>query len=126
VCVITVGAIGEEWARGYKTVVSGWRKANKQPPRYALSDGRSIEMSLKEVLAANRDRQMIVIMKDGRGFRGRPVRFDDDVIVLKEVFETLNQDVDEKGYMFWRRVLHSFLIINADHVTRIWPWEVAT
>lgn len=82
-------------------------------------------MSLKEVLAANRDRQMIVIMKDGRGFRGKPVRFDDDVIVLKEVFETLNQDVDEKGYMFWRRVLHSFLIINTEHVTRIWPWDVS-
>jgi small nuclear ribonucleoprotein (snRNP)-like protein len=82
-------------------------------------------MTLKDVLAANREKQMIVIMKDGRGFRGKLLRFDDEVIVLKEVFETLNQDVDEKGYMFWRRVLHSYLIINAQHVTRIWPWDVA-
>jgi len=81
-------------------------------------------MTLKEVLGANRDRQMIVIMKDGRGFRGKLLRYDDEVIVLKEVFETLNQDVDEKGYMFWRRVLHSYLIINTEHVIRIWPWDL--
>jgi small nuclear ribonucleoprotein (snRNP)-like protein len=81
-------------------------------------------MTLKEVLGANRDKQMIVIMKDGRGFRGKLLRFDDEVIVLKEVFETLNQDVDEKGYMFWRRVLHSHLVINSEHVIRIWPWDI--
>jgi len=81
-------------------------------------------MTLKEVLGANRDTQMIVIMKDGRGFRGKLLRFDDEVIVLKEVFETLNQDVDEKGYMFWRRVLHAQLVINAQHVIRIWPWDI--
>lgn len=81
-------------------------------------------MTLKDVLGANRDRQMIVIMKDGRGFRGKLLRYDDEVIVLKEVFETQNQDVDEKGYMFWRRVLHSHLIINTEHVIRIWPWDL--
>jgi len=82
-------------------------------------------MALKDVLAANRDKQIIIIMEDGRGFRGKLVRFDEDVIVLKEVFETLNQDVDEKGYMFWRRVLHSYLVINSAHITRVWPWDVA-
>jgi len=81
-------------------------------------------MTLKEVLGANRDRQMIVIMKDGRGFRGKLLRYDDEVIVLRDVFETLNQEVDEKGYMFWRRVLHSYLIINTGHVIRIWPWDL--
>jgi len=81
-------------------------------------------MTLKDVLGANRERQMIVIMKDGRGFRGKLLRYDDEVIVLKEVFETQNQEVDEKGYMFWRRVLHSHLIINTEHVIRIWPWDL--
>jgi small nuclear ribonucleoprotein (snRNP)-like protein len=81
-------------------------------------------MTLRDVLGANRDRQIIVIMKDGRGFRGRLLRWDEEVIVLKEVFETLNQEVDEKGYMFWRRVLHSYLVINVDYVIRIWPWDI--
>jgi small nuclear ribonucleoprotein (snRNP)-like protein len=81
-------------------------------------------MTLKEVLGSIKDRQVIVIMKDGRGFRGRLLRYDDESIVLREVFETLNQQVDEKGYMFWRRVLHSYLVINASHVIRIWPWDI--
>lgn len=81
-------------------------------------------MTLKEVLGSIRDRQVIVIMKDGRGFRGRLLRYDDGSIVLREVFETLNQEVDEKGYMFWRRVLHSYLVINTRHVIRIWPWDI--
>ncbi|MBM4248492.1 MAG: hypothetical protein FJ149_03495 [Euryarchaeota archaeon] len=81
-------------------------------------------MTLKEVLGSVKDRQIIVIMKDGRGFRGRLLRFDDETIVLRDVFETLNQEVDEKGYMFWRRVLHSYLVINTQHVIRVWPWDI--
>jgi small nuclear ribonucleoprotein (snRNP)-like protein len=81
-------------------------------------------MSLKELLASQKEKEIIIIMKDGRGFRGKLLRFDDTVIVLKEVFETQNQNVDEKGYMFWRRVLHSKLVINPEHVTRIWPWDL--
>jgi hypothetical protein len=26
--------------------------------------------------------------------------------------------------MFWRRVLHSHLIINVNYVIRIWPWDI--
>jgi len=68
-------------------------------------------------------KDVVIIMEDGRGYRGKILRYDDDVIVLKDVYETLNQEVDERGYMFWRRVLHSKLIIRADKILRTWPWD---
>jgi len=69
------------------------------------------------------NKDIVVIMEDGRGFRGKVLRHDDEVLVLKDVYETLNQEVDERGYMFWRRVLHSKLIIRVPSIMRMWPWD---
>ena len=80
-------------------------------------------MALVDEIAEFKGKDLVVIMDDGRGYRGKLARYDDDVIVLKDVYETLNQEVDERGYMFWRRVLHSRLIINIAKVMRVWPWD---
>lgn len=69
------------------------------------------------------NKDIVVIMTDGRGFRGKLRKVDNETIVLQEVYETSNQDVDERGCMFWRKVLHSKLIIHVPLVMRIWPWD---
>ncbi|MEW5760586.1 MAG: hypothetical protein AB1779_07455 [Candidatus Thermoplasmatota archaeon] len=80
-------------------------------------------MTLKEELSQFMGKDVVVIMTDGRGYRGKVDKHDDEVTVMKEVYETLNQEVDEKGYMFWRKVLHTRLIINNKMIMRIWPWD---
>ncbi|MEW5761230.1 MAG: hypothetical protein AB1779_10755 [Candidatus Thermoplasmatota archaeon] len=80
-------------------------------------------MTLKEELSQFVGKDVVVIMTDGRGYRGKVDKHDDEVTVMKEVYETLNQEVDEKGYMFWRKVLHTRLIINNKMIMRIWPWD---
>ncbi len=80
-------------------------------------------MSLMTELAEFKEKDLVVIMADGRGYRGRLLRYDDEILVLKDVYETANQDVDERGFMFWRRVLHSKVILRVPQVMRLWPWD---
>jgi small nuclear ribonucleoprotein (snRNP)-like protein len=69
-------------------------------------------------------KELVVIMVDGRGYRGVLEKADKDIAVLTGVFETQNQEVDEKGYMFWRKVLHERVYIRLPMVMRVWPWDV--
>jgi len=80
-------------------------------------------MALLEELKEIADKDIVVIMTDGRGFRGKLKKYDNETLVLTDVFETSNQEVDEQGRMYWRRVLHSKLIVRVDKVMRIWPWD---
>jgi small nuclear ribonucleoprotein (snRNP)-like protein len=70
-------------------------------------------------------KEIVVIMVDGRGYRGVLDTVDTDIAVLSNVYETQNQEVDERGYMFWRKVLHSQVFLRLPMVMRVWPWDVA-
>jgi len=80
-------------------------------------------MSFGEELRSFISKEIVVIMVDGRGYRGVLDSADEEVAVLSSVFETQNQEVDERGYMFWRKVLHSKLFIRVPMVMRVWPWD---
>jgi small nuclear ribonucleoprotein (snRNP)-like protein len=70
-------------------------------------------------------KEIVVIMVDGRGYRGVLDAIDSEVSVLSNVFETQNQEVDERGYMFWRKVLHSKVFLRVAMIMRVWPWDVS-
>ena len=70
--------------------------------------------------------EVVVIIVDGRGYRGVLESVDAEVAVLTCVFETQNQEVDERGYMFWRKVLHSKVFLRVPMIMRVWPWDIAT
>jgi small nuclear ribonucleoprotein (snRNP)-like protein len=69
-------------------------------------------------------KEIVVIMVDGRGYRGVLDSADKDIAVLSGVYETQNQEVDERGYMFWRKVLHARVFVRLPMVMRVWPWDV--
>lgn len=85
------------------------------------------------------DQNIVVVMSDGKKFRGKLIKYDLKIIVLEEVFElserlqwvkpiiyttvaksmTDQQDVveqSERGYL-------NEVIVNTRHIVRIWPWE---
>jgi small nuclear ribonucleoprotein (snRNP)-like protein len=68
--------------------------------------------------------EIVIIMVDGRGYRGLLESVDAEVVVLTSVFETQNQEVDERGYMFWRKVLHSKVFLRVPMIMRVWPWDI--
>jgi len=68
-------------------------------------------------------KEIVIIMVDGRGYRGVLDMADEEVAVVSSVFETQNQEVDERGYMFWRKVLHSKLYLRVPMIMRVWPWD---
>jgi small nuclear ribonucleoprotein (snRNP)-like protein len=70
--------------------------------------------------------EIVIIMVDGRGYRGLLESVDSEVVVLTSVFETQNQEVDERGYMFWRKVLHSKVFLRVPMIMRVWPWDIAS
>ena len=82
-------------------------------------------MTFIEELQSLVGKEIVVIMVDGRGYRGVLDTADKDIAVLSNVYETQNQEVDEKGYMFWRKVLHAQVYIRIPMVMRVWPWDVA-
>jgi len=69
-------------------------------------------------------KEIVVIMVDGRGYRGILDKADRDIAILSNVHETQNQEVDERGYMFWRKVLHAQVYIRVPMIMRVWPWDV--
>jgi small nuclear ribonucleoprotein (snRNP)-like protein len=68
--------------------------------------------------------EMVIIMVDGRGYRGVLDSVDAEVAVLSSVYETQNQEVDERGFMFWRKVLHSKVFLRVPMIMRVWPWDI--
>jgi len=97
----------------------------KSPHREIGNIKRGVKMTMGDELEEflSGDREIVVVMVDGRGFRGRMTRYDDEVVVLKDVKETLNEEPSESGIIQWRKVLHSKLIIRLEHVLRVWPWD---
>ena len=82
-------------------------------------------MSFIEEVQVLVGKEIVVIMVDGRGYRGVLEKADKDIAILTNVFETQNQEVDERGFMFWRKVLHERVYIRLPMVMRVWPWDVA-
>ena len=70
--------------------------------------------------------EIVIIMVDGRGYRGVLESVDAEVVVLTSVYETQNQEVDERGYMFWRKVLHSKVFLRVPMIMRVWPWDITS
>lgn len=68
--------------------------------------------------------EMVIIMVDGRGYRGVLDTVDAEVAVLSQVYETQNQEVDERGFMFWRKVLHTKVFLRVPMIMRVWPWDI--
>lgn len=81
------------------------------------------------------DSEIAIIMNDGQAYRGILEAYDKDVIVLKNVYETNNEEIDWvesggkkgapsniKGYIPWRRVTLPKLIARTDMILRVWPW----
>ncbi|MFP4000826.1 MAG: hypothetical protein ACOCTN_04045 [Candidatus Natronoplasma sp.] len=80
---------------------------------------------------------LIAVMDDGEAFLGKLRDFDEDTLILNEVYEgpsseikweTLGEEDDqspEMGYGFvdWVRVNLEEVYLRVNHVSRIWPWE---
>jgi len=91
-------------------------------------------MLLVEELQALLHKEIAIIMSDGQAYRGKLVKFDKDIIIMKEIYETTNQEIDWvetkgsgksttiKGYIPWRKVTLPRLIARVDTIMRIWPW----
>ena len=94
---------------------------------------------LEDELSSLTNRNIIVIMSDGRKFRGTLVNHDSKILILEDVYElsdrlqwvrpiiyttvsptiTDKQDVidqADRGYL-------NTVIINTRHIIRIWPYE---
>lgn len=92
-------------------------------------------MLLDEELKNLLNNEIIVIMNDGHAYRGKLVKYEDDILVLENIYETTNQEIewvesknadDEKtkkrGYLPWRKVTLPNVIVRLPMVLRIWPW----
>lgn len=94
-------------------------------------------MLLEKELDALLNKEIAIIMNDGQAYRGKLARFDSEIIVLEEVYETSNDEIDWvevsegkkaasiKGYIPWRRVTLPRLIVRVPMILRIWPWAAA-
>lgn len=82
------------------------------------------------------DTEIAVVVSDGMAFRGILKKFDHEILILREVYETNNIEVDwielkgekgqprtVKGYIPWRRVTIPEVIIRIPTVMRVWPWK---
>ena len=95
-------------------------------------------MLLQTELAELLHKEIAVIMADGNAYRGKLKKFDEDILILEEIFETSTHEIDWietddgsgkpvtiKGFVPWRRVTLPRLIIRTEMVLRIWPWRPA-
>ena len=92
-------------------------------------------MLIEEELKGLLNTEIAITMSDGQAYRGYLHRFDADVMVLENVYETSTQEVDWveskesrgqtsiKGYVPWRRITLPKLIVRVPMVLRIWPWS---
>ena len=80
--------------------------------------------------------EIAVIMADGNAYRGTLKKFDQEILILTEIYETSTHEIDWvetdggggkpvaiKGFVPWRRVTLPKLLIRMDMVLRIWPWK---
>jgi small nuclear ribonucleoprotein (snRNP)-like protein len=92
-------------------------------------------MLLDKELSSLTNSEIVVIMNDGQAYRGNLVKFDKDIIVLDNIYETSNQEIewvesrdpnDDKvktiGYLPWRKITIPHVIIRLSQILRIWPW----
>ena len=90
---------------------------------------------MEEELAKLVGNEIAVIMNDGHAYRGKLIRFDGEILVLDNIYETSNQEIEwvesknssdekvrAKGYLPWRKVTLPEVIIRLSMVLRIWPW----
>jgi small nuclear ribonucleoprotein (snRNP)-like protein len=96
-------------------------------------------MTLKDELGNFVNNEIAIVMNDGMTYRGKLVNFDDETIILEQVYEASHGQVDwiktsdagngggttMKGYLNWRKVTLPKLYARTDRILRIWPWKPA-
>ena len=63
-----------------------------------------------------------VTKQASRALRGHLIRFDDEVVVLTDVYESFNSRTSD-GKLTWRKVLHSRVVLPSTMILRVWPWD---
>ena len=92
-------------------------------------------MLLQQELTELLHQEIAVIMSDGNAYRGKLKKFDNEVVILVDIYETSTHEIDWvetegnkskpvtiKGFVPWRKVTLPRLIVKMDQVLRIWPW----
>jgi hypothetical protein len=89
-------------------------------------------MTLVQELEDLRKNDIVVVMTErpnigvlrnaSRALRGHLIRFDEEVIVLGEVYESFNSQSSD-GKLTWRKVLHSRVVLPSNMILRVWPWD---
>ena len=51
-------------------------------------------MLLNDELSSLVDSEIAVIMNDGQAYRGKLTRYEEDIIVLENIYETSNQEIE--------------------------------
>jgi small nuclear ribonucleoprotein (snRNP)-like protein len=100
------------------------------------ADLGGIGMLIDDELAKLVSTEIAVIMNDGHVYRGTLKSFDDDILILENIFESSNQEIEwvetkdpdedkkkTKGYLPWRKLTLPHVIIRLPMVLRIWPWK---
>lgn len=89
-------------------------------------------MTLVQELEELKKNDIVVVMTErpnlgvtrvaSRALRGHLLRFDDNVVVLAEVYESFNSQTSD-GKLTWRKVLHSHVVLPTTMIIRVWPWD---
>ena len=93
-------------------------------------------MALTDELEKLLQQEIAIVMNDGMTYRGKLTKYDDDTIVMENVFEASRGQVDWikssnaqeggsttlKGYLYWRKITLPKVYARTDKVLRIWPW----
>lgn len=104
---------------------------------------------LEEELKNLKDKRILIVMDDGLGFLGRLVDFDEDTLILHDVYQSSATEInwkkinvtdiwekkakvrevgeekktaqkDKAGYVEWVEVNLDTLYLRTDHILRIW------
>jgi small nuclear ribonucleoprotein (snRNP)-like protein len=93
-------------------------------------------MTLTDELKNLVDHEIAIVMNDGMTFRGKLIKYDEETIVIDNVYEAPRGQVDWiksadmqnsggstlKGYLQWRKITLPKLLARTDRILRIWPW----
>jgi len=81
------------------------------------------ELKKNDIVIVMTERPNIGVTKQAsRALRGHLIRFDDEVVVLKDVYESFNSQTSD-GKLTWRKVLHSHVVLPSSMILRVWPWD---
>ncbi|UCH88689.1 MAG: hypothetical protein JSV49_10620 [Thermoplasmata archaeon] len=94
-------------------------------------------MALTDELKKLVNNEIAIVMNDGMTYRGILTNYDEETIVMENVFEASRGQVDWiatadaknsggktlKGYLHWRKITLPKLLARTDRVLRIWPWR---